>query len=144
MDDDEIKLNDSYVRNLIDSSGSGDLPVASYNERGGVIVTGDNGLYMDGSEIKLDDSYVRNLIDSSGSSDDSYGIQTGEGLYIDSDGSVWLDRARPEQLGGVRVTGNDGLVMDGFEIKLDFSPFIVNGKLQITVNGTTYTFTPDA
>ena len=59
-------------------------------------------------------------------------------------GSYTLPAADEEVRGGVRVTGNDGLVMDGFEIKLDFSPFIVNGKLQITVNGTTYTFTPDA
>jgi len=115
------------------SEGNLSLKAASADEIGGVKVTGNDGLYMDGDTLKAD----------TGGGGGGGEIQCGSGLGMDSSGVIELQRASADEIGGVIVTGNDGLYMDGDTLKADFSSLIVNGKLQIVANGTTYTFSPD-
>lgn len=87
------------------NTGTG-LSISAYNnvylkratdtEKGGVIITGNDGLIMDEETLK---------------------VATGTGLSISSAGNVYLKRASSTEKGGVIITGNDGLEMDGETLK---------------------------
>ena len=72
------------------------IPAADTTVKGGVIVTGNDGLIMDEETLK---------------------VATGTGLSISSAGNVYLKRASSTEKGGVIITGNDGLEMDGETLK---------------------------
>ena len=105
-------------------------PRASANNRGGVKVTGYDGLIMDGDTLKAADSLASNFTLPPATADSLGGVIAGDGLGMANtpDGSsrigdggdkfLYLKTASATQKGGVKVTGNDGLIMQDGVLKV--------------------------
>lgn len=116
------------------------LKRATSTEKGGVIITGNDGLIMDEETLKpalgvgLGISAAKNIYLKRATDTEKGGVivtgndglkmdgetikaAVGTGLGISDAGNIYLKRATSTEKGGVIITGDDGLIMDGETLK---------------------------